>query len=259
MSQNNNWMKRIFALLFLSVSLITNLLAGDAERIFAEGNKAYQAKEFSKAVDLYEQLLASGWRSADLEYNLGNAWHRLDSPGRAILHYERALLLSPGHVEATKNLAFLRSKIKDKLEPLPPFFLSEWWKSARMALSSTGMGSLALVLWWLGFGALVLLAFGKSRQQKKWGLLVGCGLLMLSLLPFSLALSRAGFEKNTRQAILIQKSAIIRTAPEDASQEVQTVQEGTKLEQVERLNGWWQVRLANGTSGWLPEQVMERI
>ncbi len=252
-------MKKLFAILTLSISLITSVLGGDEERLFAEGNKAYQQKEFGKAIEIYEQLLASGWRAADLEYNLGNAWYRSDSPGRAILHYERALLQSPGHTEAQRNLLFLRSKIKNEIEPLPPFFLTKWWLSAKLALPSTSMGILALALWWLGFSLLALRVLGKSRSQKKWGLLLGVGLMALSLLPFALAIGRAAFEKNTHQAILIQKTAILRIAPEDTSQEIMTLQEGVKLAQVENLGGWWRVRLENGELGWLPESAIERI
>ncbi|MBK9013897.1 MAG: SH3 domain-containing protein [Saprospiraceae bacterium] len=58
---------------------------------------------------------------------------------------------------------------------------------------------------------------------------------------------------------MIQKSAILRIAPDETSQEIQTLQEGVKMEQVENLDGWWQVRLENGELGWLPEAVMERI
>ena len=252
-------MDKKMLVLVLSIALATSLLAGDEARIFAEGNKAYQKKDFGKAIEVYEKLLAAGWRSAELEYNLGNAWYRSGSPGRAIVHYERALMQSHGHEAAERNLAFLRSKINSEIEPLPPFFLTKWWQSARMALPATSMGITGMLLWWLGFGALAVWLFGKSRLQKKWGIVAGIALLAVSLLPFSLALSRASFEKNTKQAILIQKSAILRAAPDDSSQEIMTLQEGMKLQQVENLDGWWQVRLENGDLGWLPEQAMERI
>lgn len=253
-------MKKTIALIFCTISLIVKLLAGDAERLFAEGTSAYQQKDYQKAIEIFENLLESGYHSADLEYNLGNAWFRQDSPGRAILHYERALILNPKHAEAAKNLAFVRTKINDETVPLPRFFLADWWVSARKALSTTSFGVTALVIWWVGFAVLGFFwLLGKTRQQKKWGLLLGIGLLFLSLLPFGLALSRSSFEKNSRQAILIQKTAIIRSGPADNSQEVQTISEGVKFEQLEHLDGWWQVRLENGEVGWLPEQAMEKI
>lgn len=252
-------MKLIFALVFLSFSLVSSTWAGEVDRLFAEGNKAYQKKDYAKAVDLYERVMEQGYRFADLEYNLGNAWYRQGSTGRAILHYERALVLAPNHPEATKSLGFVRSTNKDGIEPLPTFLLSKWWLAARQSLSLTAMGILALVLWWAGFAALCWSVIDKTRPQKKWGMLAGLALLVVGLLPFSLALGRAGFEKNTRQAILIQKSAILRSAASDSAQEVLTISEGTKLEQVENQDGWWQVRLTNGEIGWLPELAMERI
>ncbi len=241
------------------VGLISNLLASDEARIFAEGNKAYHEKDFGKAIKIYEQLLESGFRSSDLEYNLGNAWYKSGSSGRAILHFERALVQAPDHEGAMQNLEFLRSKIPSDIEPLPSFFLAKWWGSTRLATSATNMGVLGMALWWAGFGALALWLLGKTRAQKKWGLIAGITLVTLSFLPFSLAFSRILFEKNSQQAILIQKSAILRAAPEDNSQEITTLQEGMKLQQLENLNGWWQVSLENGELGWLPEQAMERI
>ncbi len=244
---------------FMLFVFIAKLFAGNAEDLFAEGNKAYQAKDFAKAIERYEQLATDGYKSSDLEYNLGNAWYRQGSTGRAILHFERALVLEPKHQAAAKNLAFLRSKITTDIEPLPDFFLKQWWKSAQMALGATGMGLLAMLLWWAGFGALAVWQIGKSRPQKKWGLIAGVCLLGISLLPFALAMSRTAYGKHSGEAILVQKTAILRSAPEDGSQEVLTIAEGTKLKQITQLEGWWQVSLENGETGWLPEQAMERI
>lgn len=252
-------MKQFLASVILLLFSITFLKAGDETRLFAEGNKAYQNKDYSKAIEIYQQLLEGGWRSADLEYNLGNACYRSGSAGRAILHFERALLLEPDHKEAKWNLDFLSSKINGEIEPLPTFFLTEWWKNARMALSSFSFSIIGLTIWWLGFAGLGICLMGKTRGQRKWGLIGGICLLLLSLLPVALALSRTHFEKNTHHAILIQKSAILRSGPEDAAEEIQTLPEGVKLQLVTNLSGWWQVELANGEIGWLPEQVMERI
>jgi tetratricopeptide (TPR) repeat protein len=249
------FMKKQLATLFIFLVVLGQSFGSDADRIFAEGNKAYEAKDYAKAIEIYEQLQAAGRQSADLEYNLGNAWYRSGSIGWAVLHYERALLLDAGHEAAAKNIEFLRSKSLNDIEPLPPFFLTKWWNAARMSLSSTAMGVLALVIWWAGFG--VLIAWRLRKMPR--GLWAGVVLILLSLLPLSLSLSRTFLEGNSKQAILIQKTAILRSTPDDGSQEVLTISEGTKLEQVKHVEGWWQVRLLNGELGWLPELAMERI
>lgn len=255
MKFNERGMKKLFVALLALLTITARISASDEARIFAEGNKAYSEKDFGKAIKLYESLMEAGWNSPDLEYNLGNAWYRHGSVGRAVLHFERALLRNPHHGEAKKNLAFLASKIGSDMEPLPDFFLSKWWKTARMAFTATTMGIIGLAAWWLG-----CLAIGVwILRKKKWGLLVGICLLLASLLPIALSLSRVYYEKNTHQAILIQKSAILRAAPEETSSEVLTLDEGMKLDQLEHLEGWWQVRLPNGEVGWLPEQAIEQI
>ncbi|MBK8566292.1 MAG: SH3 domain-containing protein [Saprospiraceae bacterium] len=252
-------MKQAFALLFLLSFQLDYLLAGEAETLFAEGNKAYKEKAYDKAIATYEELINQGYKSADLEYNLGNAWYRQGSVGQAVLHFERALVLDGNHEQATKNLAFLRSKINADIEPLPAFFMTEWWRFARMALGANSMGIIAMLFWWTGFVGLAVWAMGKTREHKKWGLIAGVTLLIISILPFALSMSRKMYEGNTAQAILIQKTAILRTGPNEGSQEVETIAEGTKLRQLAELEGWWQVSLENGEIGWIPESALERI
>jgi tetratricopeptide (TPR) repeat protein len=54
----------------------------------------------------------SGQTTAALFYNLGNASFRAGDLGRAILNYERALVLEPQHPEADANLRLARDKAR---------------------------------------------------------------------------------------------------------------------------------------------------
>src|SRR6202521_1847824 len=67
-------------------------------------NEAYQNGKYEEAKVDYLQLVHAGQYSADLFYNLGNVWFKLGDQGRAILNYQRALLLNPGLDEAESNL-----------------------------------------------------------------------------------------------------------------------------------------------------------
>lgn len=252
-------MKKAILTISIFFGLLVHLLADDADRLFSKAVQAYQEKRYNEALALYETLQKAGYRSAEMEYNLGNTWYRLDDLGRAALHYERALILDPHLEQAQKNLDFLHTKINGDLVPLPEFFLSRWWKTARNALSLRGISILALTIWWLGFAGLILGTLGKTAQQKKWGRLVGISLLVLSCLPLALAASRALYQENSKRAVLLQKSAILRSAPEDAASEILTLPQGISLDQITYSKGWWQVQLPSGEIGWLPEQSIERI
>ena len=74
------------------------------ETTWEAANGAYQNGKYEEAKVGYLQLVRAGQYSADLFYNLGNAWFKLGDQGRAILNYERALLLNPRLDEAAANL-----------------------------------------------------------------------------------------------------------------------------------------------------------
>ena len=50
---------------------------------------------FASAIQIYESLLRKG-ESADVYYNLGNSYYKINEIAKAILNYEKALLLQPG-------------------------------------------------------------------------------------------------------------------------------------------------------------------
>ncbi|HFA47755.1 MAG TPA: tetratricopeptide repeat protein [Bacteroidetes bacterium] len=233
--------------------------ANKQDSLFQQANKAYQEKDFGKATELYEQVLTDGYQSAELEYNLGNAYYRQKNIGNAILHYERALLLSPKDADIQYNLDLARQQLPEQIEPLPEFFLTKWWKTMRMAAPSGIWGTLALLLWWAGLAGLSFWLIGKSREQKKRGFFIGLAALLLSLLPFSLALDRMAFEKNTRLAIVLETTTPLKSAPDKNGSEILELQEGTKVELLDLLSGWWNVELPNGEKGWVVATDVEEI
>lgn len=112
----------------LALSWAQGLHAQD--EIFQRGNQLYQEGDFVGAIDAYEAVLAAGFESAALHYNLGNAYFKAGDLGRSILEWERALVRAPGDPDATANLELARSLTADAVEPLPRFWLLSalsWW------------------------------------------------------------------------------------------------------------------------------------
>src|SRR2546425_6633382 len=93
--------------LFVASSAFAQL---DAQ--FATANREYSAGHFKEAIADYEALVHSGKWSANLFYNLGNAYFRAGDFGHAILNYERALALDRHHPEADANLRIVRDEAR---------------------------------------------------------------------------------------------------------------------------------------------------
>src|SRR4029077_15575700 len=91
-----------------TVCLTTWLLAasafGQSETDFNKANAEYAAGHFKEAIELYDKVITSGHASANVFYDLGNAYFRARDLGRAILNYERALALDRHHPETRANI-----------------------------------------------------------------------------------------------------------------------------------------------------------
>ena len=115
----------------VGLACVLSLGSGDAsaqDEIVARGNEAYQAGDFAAAIDAYVAVLEAGFESADLHYNLGNAYFKAGDLGRAILAWERARVRAPGDADVEANLELARRLTVDVVEPMPRFWMiSAWW------------------------------------------------------------------------------------------------------------------------------------
>src|SRR6476646_2233053 len=98
----------LFAFLFCALATPSLLTQADAE--FAKASEEFAQGHFKEAISGYEALVRAGQWSANVFYDLGNAYFRTGDFGRAILNYERALALEPHHAEATANLQIARDE-----------------------------------------------------------------------------------------------------------------------------------------------------
>ena len=105
MKMNINMKKIVF---FLLVQFVT-LGAFAQEATIKEAEVAYTKEDYGKAIELYEGLLKTHGESAEIYYNLGNAYYKENKIAPAILNYERALLLDPGDGDIRFNLQLARS------------------------------------------------------------------------------------------------------------------------------------------------------
>src|SRR5437762_11413475 len=75
---------------FLFCALATPSLFSQADAEFAKANQEFAQGHFKEAISGYEALIHSGQWSANVFYDLGNAYFRTGDFGRGILNYERA-------------------------------------------------------------------------------------------------------------------------------------------------------------------------
>ena len=242
----------IFNLLVLSAS-------AQAEAKLAQANQFMVSKEYQKAAEVYEDLIAEGYSGAELLYNLGNAWYRAGDRGKAILNYERALRLQPYDQEIIDNLAIVREELTDEVIELEPFFLYRWWRFLLNILSATGWTIIGLIVLWAAFYFGYQYLYGRERVLRKAGFIKGLTLLAFGLLILFIAFQKHLLEEDSGAAIILAAEAPLCSAPNDPETALITLHAGTKVYLVDKIGEWQLVRLVNGDEGWINEQTIEKI
>ena len=114
----------------------------------AAGDSAYMRNDYASAIQLYETLLKDG-EAAEVYYNLGNSYYKSENIARAILNYERALLLQPSNADIRANLEIARAKTIDKVIPVAEIFFISWTKSLINCLNVDAWGYVGIVCFFL--------------------------------------------------------------------------------------------------------------
>src|SRR5215468_195820 len=156
--------------LTFSIAFLLTLWAGSAfaqpSAEFTTANQEYSQGHFTQAISGYESLVRAGQWSANLFYDLGNAYFRTNDFGYAILNYERALALERHHPEATANLQIAR----DEAHALD---LQQKWPERYLRFASINQYSItATAAFWIGVFCLVALMFARQRSAAAIALLV---------------------------------------------------------------------------------------
>ncbi len=251
---------RAVAFAVLAALAVMAVPARAQDEIVARGNAAYQDGDFVAAVEAYEAVLESGYRSAGLEYNLANAYFKTGDLGRAILHWERAQELAPGDEDIQANLDLARSLTVDAVEPLPRFWLFSmvsWW----IGLLPAGWLRASVAFGWLSVsGGVILRILSRAHWAPAVGraFVVAGSLLLLLFAPVMLVRETgAGLSD---EAIVLADAVQVRSAPSaDDDLTLFEIHEGTKVRIDQRTGEWLEVVLEDGKVGWVPAGVLEVI
>ncbi len=232
----------------------------DQESLFAEGNRLYQEGDFAAAAASYDAVIAGGFESAEVYYNLGNAHFRLGETAPAVLNYRRAARLDPANDDIRANLALVNQRLQDRIEPLPRFWLLsafEWW----MGLIPGGVLQALVAACYLLLGGTVVLIV--LRRPAGWHAPIRrfayCAAVATFLLGATLMIRESGLGR-AEEAVLMAGEARVLSAPsEEGGLTVFTLHEGTTVRIDRRAGEWAEIVLADGKVGWLPLEVLEVI
>ena len=230
-----------------------------AQTGFEKGNDLYQKGKYEQAISEYESILATKQHSAELYFNPGNCYYKLNKVAPAIYNYEKALVLNPDDAEIANNLKFAQKLQIDEIKVVPQVGFSKMvhdftsiFHYNTWAWISVGLATLFL----LCFSGYYFSRLTFSKRVFFFGMFA---LLFLLLISVSSAISEKDHYEREKPAIVFAEIVLVKSEPQNASNTVFTLHEGTKVFVLEALDNWKKIQLTDGTEGWIEKTAIREV
>jgi tetratricopeptide (TPR) repeat protein len=245
----------IFILLPVSRS-VSQDLPGEK---YKKGTEFYSAGNYREALAQWASLYNTGYRSASLEYNIGNAFFKLNNIPGAILYYERALLLKPADEDIIYNLQIARTMVVDKFETIPELFFVNWFNFLSLSLSTNTWAYISLFSFILLLLFFSLYIYSSRYRNKVTGFWAAVFMLIISVSSVTFALRNRTLVYNNHGAIIFSPLVNGKSSPDSSGNDLFVLHEGTKVTIEDEVGEWYEIRLSDGNKGWVPANCLDKI
>lgn len=248
----------IFILLFqFSLGQTTD---ESAQKVFEIANEMYKKGDYENAIQKYEFIEKSlKQESADLYFNLGNSYYKLNKVAPSIYYYEKALLLKPNDKNIKTNLAFAQKRTIDNIKVINELGFTRFIKSVTSIFSINTWTWLSIV-----FSILTLLTFGlflyKTESSTKRFSFIGIFVsLFLVIISFLSANFLTNYKAKDKPAIIFEDTVEVKAEPKEDSDNAFTLHEGTKVYVKETLDNYKRIHLTDKTEGWVLSSAIKEV
>ena len=229
------------------------------EEVFQKATEAYNNGEYQKAIEFYNSILDKKQHSPELYFNLGNCYYKLDEIGPTIYYYEKALLLKPNDPEILNNLGFAQNMRLDAIDEMPKTAMTKLHDAVVNALSFDQWAYLAVALTILFVLAYILYYLLYTATKKRIAFI--SSIISLFLVFFALVMAYMAYQDFNKKnlAIIFSREVVVTSEPNQRSEKVFALHEGTKVNVLESLDTWSKIKIADGQTGWIPSDNLRLL
>lgn len=243
-----------------STTVVSQPVAVETTATKALADSAYAQGNYALAIDMYEAILKNSGEASEIYYNLGNAYYKENNIARSILNYERALQLNPGDEDTRFNLSLAQSKIVDKVSERYQIFFVNWLYALIGSFNINTWAVTGIVSFVLLLAALLIFFFNNSIALRKTGFSVAIAMLFVTVFANAAAYYQYNKLTDRIEAIILSPSVTAKSTPSNSGTNLFVIHEGRKVKIIDdSMNSWKEIELEDGTRGWVPVSVLERI
>lgn len=229
------------------------------EQRFKSGTDEFTAGNYQNALEIWTELYNAGYRSAELEYNIGNASFKLDDIPGSILFFERAHKMAPADEDINYNLQIARTLVVDRFEEIPELFFVRWFDFLSLLLATNTWAVISLVTFILSLILLSAYLYSSKYKIKVAGFWLALTFVVISAFTLAFTLRNKNLIYDSHKAIIFSPQVSGKSSPDTSGTDLFLLHEGTKVSVEDEVGEWVEIRLSDGNKGWVPVNCLKII
>ncbi len=244
-------LKYILTVLVILITASYALAQESAADKFKKGITSYTAGNYQDAVQTWTDLYNTGYRSARLDYNIGNAYFKLNQIPEAILFYERAYLLNPADEDINYNLQIARTLIVDRFNEIPELFFVKWYNFVSLILSTNTWARISILSFVICLLLVSLYIYTSKYRLKVLGFWFAVLFFVLAGASLAFALRNRSLVYDSHKGIITAPQVSGKSSPDDSGTDLFILHEGTRVTIDDKVGDWLEITLSDGNKGWV--------
>ena len=252
-------MKKIIFTFLLTILAVSIFTVNQIDAIHQEATNAYNDKDYQTALEKFSLIENEGIINADLYYNIGNCYFRINEIGRAILYFKKALKVRSDHTAARRNLDYALTFTKDKQNTESESVIRSFWLKAFDSLSINLLAIITLALFMIIIVFISFMIIHYNNREKTVPLFMTTIFIFLFSVFLIISILKWQEFHSDDEGVLLSTSAIGYSGPGEDFTRVFTIHEGMIFEIEKQENDWSLIKLPNGLGGWILTETFEKI
>lgn len=240
--------KMIILLFFSHTSLFA--LDKPPNSLFEKGNTFYNKGDYQNAMESYLGIIENGYHSSEVYYNLGNTNYKIGNVAETNYYFEKAKMLSPNDEMIINNLEFAKNMTMDSIETLPQTQINLFFNDLLAFMTTDNWSMLTMLTLWIVCILFLIYSFSKSIFTKRIFFSSGVLSFLIFIFFIYITISKHG-QENIKKGIIFDKEIGVWTEPNQRTEVLFFLHEGTKLKIIDELEGWSKILISNGSEGWI--------
>ncbi len=230
-----------------------------AQSGFEAGNIAYKTGDYKTAISEYESVIDAKKQSADLYFNLGNCYYKLNKVAPAIYNYEKALVINPDYYQAENNIQVAQKLLVDDIKIIKKVGFALWLQKGTSAYHYNTWAWIAVYLGGLFLLFFCVYYFVDKTIIKRIFFIAMTVVLILILISLFCAIFERSRVKKEKPAIVFAAISPLKKAPKSVAKDIIILHEGTKVFVLETKDNYKKVQLTDGQIGWILSDNIKEV